>query len=81
MKATLKYASGWKLTIPAQSLAPRLFLEWISEYQKTIQSYPQVKVRMGDADLDTPVLIIELPHAIRETMTELRDFINANLPQ
>lgn len=80
MKATLKHVSGWKLTIPAEGLAPRLFLEWISEYQRLIRSYPQVKVTMGEAqDLDTPILVIELPNAVRETMTELRDFINANM--
>lgn len=80
MKATLKHASGWKLTIPAEGLAPRLFLEWISEYHRTTQACPQLKVTMGEhQDLETPVLIIELPNAIRESMTGLRDFINDNM--
>jgi hypothetical protein len=78
MKATLKYASGWKLTVDAQSLAPRLFLEWVSQYHKSSKASVQIKVSMSEQE-DTPLFIIEAHHATRETMTELRDFINANM--
>lgn len=78
MKATMDYASGWKLTFPATGMAPRLFLEWLEINGKQDRNGIKFTVKTDEIE-EEPVFTVSLQYVIRETVTDLKDYINSNL--
>jgi len=81
---------GNRLVIPAEGMAPRLFLEWVRDTQRDPRGMSMtIETRYRNTDnnhltdewaeeLQT-VFVISLPFAITATFAEARDYINGNL--
>lgn len=83
-KATLTYASGWKLTFPAHSAGPRLFLEWLQKYQEATKSRKyRLTFRISTEDDIAEILednfVIRFDVILREDAQNCRDYITENL--
>lgn len=85
-KATKRYASGWVITIPCSGMAPRLFLEWMIQFQHENRrsKYPFLTYKIeryapDDSETESDVFIIRLQNVIRQTAYECVEYINGNL--
>ena len=65
-KATYTYASGHMVKFPAHSAGPRLFLEWLAEYQCN-----QYKMKLPD--LKFQVRMVTAPNEVLHDVVVIRD--------
>ena len=81
--ATYQYASGHKITFPAHGSGPRLFLEWLANWQATEgknAKYPfdfKIQIEPDPDDVLNDLMVIRFS-SIRQTALEIRDYINQN---
>lgn len=82
--ATLIYASGWKLTFPCHGMSPRLFLEWLGEFQhkhrKDVHplTYYISREALDESEIDSDVFVIRFAVIKKEDARECLDYINSN---
>jgi hypothetical protein len=84
-KATYRYSSGHVIKFPAHGNGPRLFLEWIANYQatqyKTKRPDITFKVRLEDDpdDVISNVMVIrDLFPMLKDEVKEIVQYINDN---
>lgn len=77
-KATISFICGWVVTIPAEGMAPRLFLEALSAIRPRRKFSLTV---LPTIDREGSVLKIRIDNEPRETFREIAYYINnLNLP-
>lgn len=82
--AVLTYSSGFKLTFPCIGMAPRLFLEWLGNYQHEHRkdlhplTYKISREVPDDSEIDNDIFVIRFAIILREDARSCRDYINSN---
>lgn len=83
--AKLMYSGGrWKLSFPCNGSGPRLFLEWIINYQyeHRFDKYPLTynidKSVSDDSEIDSDVFIVRFEFIMREDAKHCCNYINSN---
>jgi hypothetical protein len=78
-EVSVNYNSGWKMELPADGLPPRLFMEWIVDYQKEHGRIPDFKLYTDTDCQENAIFKVHFWGLMRNDADGLRIYMNENL--